>query len=90
MLHQPSASCEELHALQAKPVARVVAERRDLCRRQHLDASSIVRAVVEEGLLEAVQLLEPLIAQRPSGAPLELGGLELALVLVDAVYWSCS
>ena len=51
MLPQPSASCEELHALQAKLVAPVVAEVRDLCRGQHLDASSIVRAVVEEGLL---------------------------------------
>ena len=41
---------EELHALQAKLGARVNfrPERRDLCRRQHLEASCIVRAVVEE------------------------------------------
>ena len=59
MLPQPSASCEELHALQAKLGAPVEAGRRDLCRRQHLEASCIVRAGVEEELLEVVQVLAP-------------------------------
>ena len=40
-----------------------------------------MRAVVIQALFEVVQLLEPLIAQRPSDAPLVLGGLQLALVL---------